>query len=91
MKFYEFDIISRKMTQKGGPMNEGDHIVFEGGWDTSSKILAADVDSSGSETTDAFQAQSHCREASETENKLWGQMSLLTGNSLGSDRNLSET
>ena len=58
------------MTQKGGPMNEGDRIVFERSWDTSSKILAADADISGSEATEAFQAQSHCQEASETENTL---------------------
>lgn len=45
MKFYEFDIISSQMTQKGGPMNEGDRFVSERSWDTSSKILAADVDS----------------------------------------------
>ena len=51
-------------------MNEGDRIVFERSWDTSSKILAADADISGTEATEAFQAQSHCQEASETENTL---------------------
>ena len=40
-------------------MHEGDLIVFERSWDTSSKILAADVDGSGSKTTGAFQPQSH--------------------------------
>ena len=40
-------------------MNEVDLIVFEKSWDTSSKILAADTDGSGSKTTDAFQSQSH--------------------------------
>lgn len=55
-------------------------------WDTSSQILAADVGSCDSKTEDFLTMRVTAGRTWNRVNKLLGQMSLLSANSLGSDR-----